>query len=46
MSKRSTFLADVARTLTAWLDERIDLSAIRALIRHKVVPVHRHTIWY
>jgi cytochrome b6 len=46
MSKRPTFLADVARTLTAWLDERIDLSAIRALIRHKVVPVHRHTIWY
>jgi cytochrome b6 len=32
--------------VTAWLDARIDLSAIRALIRHKVVPVHRHTIWY
>ena len=37
---------DVIRRVTAWLDERIDLSAIRARIRHKVVPVHRHTIWY
>jgi quinol-cytochrome oxidoreductase complex cytochrome b subunit len=46
MLRRFNVLADATQTLTAWLDERIDLSAIRAFIRHKVVPVHRHTIWY
>ncbi len=39
-------LAGLARNVNAWLEERIDLSGIRELIRHKVVPVHRHTIWY
>jgi cytochrome b6 len=46
MVRRPQILADVSTTLTAWLDARIDLAAIRALVRHKVVPVHRHTIWY
>ncbi|HSB70516.1 MAG TPA: cytochrome bc complex cytochrome b subunit [Candidatus Methylomirabilis sp.] len=32
--------------LAAWLDERIDLQGMRELIRHKVVPVHGHTVWY
>lgn len=32
--------------LTTWLDERIDLEEIRGFIRHKVVPVHGHTVWY
>jgi cytochrome b6 len=32
--------------VAAWLEERIDLSAARHLIRKKVVPVHRHTVWY
>ncbi len=36
----------VLRQVTAWVDERIDLTAVRALIRHKVVPVHRHSVWY
>lgn len=46
MARHRTFWADAAKTLTDWLDERIDLTAIRALIQHKVVPIHRHTIWY
>ena len=46
MVRRPKVLADVTTTLTAWLDARIDLAALRALIRHKVVPVHRQTIWY
>ena len=29
-----------------WLDERLDLSPIRNLIKHKKVPVHGHSIWY
>ena len=41
-----TSLAEAAKFLNAWLEERIDLSGFRELIRHKVVPVHRHTVWY
>ena len=29
-----------------WLDERTSLSAIRALLAHKTVPVHSATRWY
>ena len=31
--------------ITAWLEERIDLSALKHL-QKKVIPVHRHTVWY
>ncbi len=30
----------------AWLEARLDLEAARQAVRHKVVPVHRHTLWY
>ncbi|UCC81769.1 MAG: cytochrome bc complex cytochrome b subunit [Gemmatimonadota bacterium] len=30
----------------AWLDERLDLAAVRKIAEKKEVPVHRHTIWY
>jgi cytochrome b6 len=36
----------LVQTLTAWLDERIDFEEIRQFVRHKVVPVHHHTVWY
>ncbi|HTX52561.1 MAG TPA: cytochrome bc complex cytochrome b subunit [Candidatus Baltobacteraceae bacterium] len=36
----------VVPRLIAWFEERIDLAGFRALIGHKVVPIHRHTIWY
>ncbi len=29
-----------------WLDDRLDLSAIRELMDHKTVPVHSATRWY
>ena len=29
-----------------WIEERVDLSAIRHLIAEKTVPMHRHSIWY
>jgi cytochrome b6 len=38
--------AELVKAVDAWVDERIDLSGLRELIRHKVVPVHRHSIWY
>jgi cytochrome b6 len=34
------------QVLTAWLDERVNLEEIREFVRHKVVPVHHHTVWY
>jgi len=36
----------LVQALTAWLDERVNLGEIQEFIRHKVVPVHRHTVWY
>ena len=32
--------------IAAWLEERIDLWPLRHFIGKKVIPVHRHTIWY
>jgi len=29
-----------------WLEERLGYSALIEMGRHKLVPVHRHTIWY
>ncbi|MGD8700455.1 MAG: cytochrome bc complex cytochrome b subunit [Gemmatimonadales bacterium] len=34
------------REVWAWLDERLDLSAMGKLAKKKDVPVHRHSIWY
>jgi cytochrome b6 len=36
----------LVQALAAWLDERVNLEEIREFIRHKVVPVHKHTVWY
>ncbi|MBI2822000.1 MAG: cytochrome bc complex cytochrome b subunit [Acidobacteria bacterium] len=36
----------LVQSTTAWLDQRIDLAGVQQWIRHKVVPVHRHTFWY
>lgn len=32
--------------LYAWLDSRFHLSPLIEFMRHKQVPVHKHTIWY
>jgi cytochrome b6 len=29
-----------------WIEERLELSALEEMGRHKRVPVHRHSIWY
>jgi len=46
MKQGPGLLARMFGQVTAWVDERIDLSGLSQLIQHKVVPVHRHTIWY
>lgn len=30
----------------AWIDERFKVSPLIEFMRHKTVPVHRHTVWY
>jgi cytochrome b6 len=30
----------------AWVDERLDLSGVRAFIAHKRVPIHTQEVWY
>lgn len=37
---------ELIKRVDAWVEERVDLSGIREVIRHKVVPVHRHSFWY
>lgn len=32
--------------LLRWLDQRLGLEALRAVGRHKEIPVHRHSLWY
>jgi quinol-cytochrome oxidoreductase complex cytochrome b subunit len=32
--------------LAAWLDERLSISTLAAMVQKKEVPLHRHSIWY
>ena len=34
------------RRILAWLDERFGAGSFEEFLRHKTVPVHRHTLWY
>jgi len=29
-----------------WVEQRVDLGPMKEFIRHKVVPVHKHSLWY
>ncbi len=37
---------NAAQRTFSWLDERFHLSPLIEFMRHKYVPVHRHTLWY
>jgi len=39
-------MARIYRRIMDWLDERFGAGSIEQFLRHKTVPVHRHTIWY
>jgi len=41
MAKRRTM-----KKLYAWLNERFDLDPLITFLKHKRVPMHRHTLWY
>lgn len=32
--------------VVGWIEERLDLEALREFVRHKTVPQHRHSYWY
>jgi cytochrome b6 len=36
----------ITRRTFSWLDERFHLTPLIDFLRHKYVPVHRHTVWY
>src|SRR3972149_7782408 len=29
-----------------WVEQRVDLEPMKEFVRHKVVPVHKHSHWY
>jgi quinol-cytochrome oxidoreductase complex cytochrome b subunit len=39
-------MARLYRRMLAWLDERLGAGSVEEFLRHKTVPVHRHTLWY
>ena len=39
-------MKNITSKLISWIDERYDLSPVINLIKHKKVPVHRHSVWY
>ena len=39
-------MADLRRRILNWLDERFGAGSVDEFLRHKTVPLHRHSIWY
>jgi cytochrome b6 len=39
-------MAQVGKSVAAWLDQRLPLQAVKNFARHKTVPVHRYTVFY
>ena len=39
-------MGSLFRRILAWLDERFGAGSLEEFLRHKTVPVHRHTLWY
>jgi len=39
-------MSGLYRKTLAWLDERFGAGTVEEFFRHKIIPVHRHTIWY
>jgi len=39
-------MATLYRRILNWLDERFGTGSVEEFLRHKTVPVNRHTLWY
>jgi hypothetical protein len=46
MSETSTAHKGAGRRIYGWIDDRFNVSPLFEFMRHKQVPVHRHTMWY
>jgi len=36
----------ISKNLYSWIDERFNITPLIEFMRHKQVPVHRHSVWY
>lgn len=39
-------MANTLKKIESWFDERYNLSPLIEFIKHKKVPVHKHSVWY
>ena len=39
-------MSGLYRKALAWLDERFGAGSVEEFLRHKIIPIHRHSIWY
>jgi cytochrome b6 len=39
-------MSGLYRKALAWLDERFGAGSFEEFLRHKIIPIHRHSIWY
>ena len=39
-------MAGMYRRIMTWLDERFGAGSVEDFLRHKTIPIHRHTVWY
>ena len=46
MNEASTAKKGAGQRMFDWVDERFNISPLFEFMRHKYVPVHRHTFWY
>jgi cytochrome b6 len=46
MNRSTNNKGNSAKRLFGWLDDRYNVSPLIDFMKHKEVPVHRHTVWY
>ena len=39
-------MSGLTRKALTWLDERFGAGTIEEFLRHKIIPIHRHSVWY
>ncbi|MCK5619665.1 MAG: cytochrome B, partial [Candidatus Krumholzibacteria bacterium] len=46
MSDSTNTKNNATQRVVDWLDERYNISPLIDYMKHKEVPIHRHTVWY
>jgi len=39
-------MSGLYRKALTWLDERFGAGIVEDFLRHKIIPIHRHSVWY